>query len=575
MKLVRLEIQGFRSFTAPQSIDFSALKPGLYHVKGENLVEPELGGNGVGKSSLFEAVYWTLYDKTSRGLRAAAVKNWHSRERCAGILDVETAAGPLSVLRIWKPNTLEVALGDKEPRAADQTEVEKLAGIPADAFLYSIYFAQFTPAFVDLKPAEQTALFTSVLGLGIWERAAEVAQLALRAADEIIAERREEKARLEGQAEGLLSQDFDREEKAWAAEHKRRTKELEARIRGSQKALKSAAQACQERAGAFLGVVEGLARYNRELSLIEGQRQELERQLARLEAKNLTKCPTCGQAISNGHIKKEIARVRNEALALTQREKEPRAALDKLREQEKGAREQQELEARLDQAAKEANVYQGEWTRLQQEQNPFTRQREKQEQRAEEIVHALEASEAALLHAERERAALAYWPRGFKELRLSLIRESLEQLTAEANETLFALGLREWSVEFDVERETKAGAVNRNFSIMVRAPHVKDAVPWEAWSGGESQRLRLSISLGFANLIASRLGMRPNVELWDEPSTWLNESGIYALLSVLAERALSQGKVILLADHRALDFGGFTGTVQLTKSETGTRLEIR
>ena len=84
MKIKRLVIQGFRSFSAAQELVVETLPAGLYLVTGKNIVEPSLEGNGVGKSSLFEALFWVLFDRTSRGLRAGNVKSWNSTEKCAG-----------------------------------------------------------------------------------------------------------------------------------------------------------------------------------------------------------------------------------------------------------------------------------------------------------------------------------------------------------------------------------------------------------------------------------------------------------------------------------------------------------
>lgn len=57
-----------------------------------------------------------------------------------------------------------------------------------------------------------------------------------------------------------------------------------------------------------------------------------------------------------------------------------------------------------------------------------------------------------------------------------------------------------------------------------------------------------------------------------EPSSWLSESGIQDLLGVLLERAKKHRKVILLADHRGLSFGQFSGTIMVTKDSNGSRL---
>ena len=66
-----------------------------------------------------------------------------------------------------------------------------------------------------------------------------------------------------------------------------------------------------------------------------------------------------------------------------------------------------------------------------------------------------------------------------------------------------------------------------------------------------------------SNLTCQRQGLTTNFEFYDEPTTWV--SGSDALFTVLAERAERHGKVILLADKRQLDFGGFAGRITITK----------
>ena len=80
--------------------------------------------------------------------------------------------------------------------------------------------------------------------------------------------------------------------------------------------------------------------------------------------------------------------------------------------------------------------------------------------------------------------------------------------------------------------------------------------------------------MGLSNLICSRLELQPTVEFYDEPTQWLSESGIQDLLGVLLERAKKYRKVILLADHRGLSFGQFSGTIMVTKDRGGSRLHV-
>ena len=565
MKILRLEVQGFRSFSSPQILDFANMKPGLWNVTGQNLLEPELEANGAGKSSLFESIYWTLYGKTSRSLKAKSIKNWNSDERCGTVLDLQTTSGPLSLLRTWGPNALEISGESVGDRPVDQIELEQLIGVSPEAFLFSIYFAQFTPAFVDLAPAEQTAVFSTVLNLDLWERASAKANERTAEIENLIQELKQTTARLQGQAEELLSQDYSTAEKGWQRGYT-------AELRAAEDAVASKKQvlgALSAEAKVYDKVKEAVDKQFKLVTELNSDYRQLASTAADLSRKNITKCPTCGQPVNRQHIKKELDRV--SALA-EKKEAELATENKKLNQLRKNIPE--DYVTKQQTADREFQFAAAELSAVKRKTNPYTKLREEQEQRGEQLAKQLETAEAELAQQERQVKAVQYWVKGFKEIRLSLIRESLTQLTVEVNEVLYQLGLHDWAVEFDIERENKSGSINRSFTVMIHSPHTEDAVPWEVWSGGESQRLRLAISLGFANLITSRMGLQPNLEMFDEPSTWLSESGIQDLLSVLATRAGRQKKVILLADHRALDFGGFAGTIHVVKDEHGSRLEM-
>lgn len=581
MRLEQVEIQGFRSFAASNTLDFTTLAPGLYHVAGHNEVEPELEGNGAGKSSLFDAVFWTLYDRTSRGLRAGAVKNWHSKLQCAGIVSLVGAAGPMSVMRCWQPNALEVAVGKADAEPIAQAELERLLGMSPEAFLYACYFAQFTPSFADLKPAEQTELFTAALGLQIWEDASRTASDKTRNAELSLQTLRQELAGLVGQAEGLLAHDHEAECKAWEKERRKRASEALAALREAEAAverLRPSLERSYKGAMAFRAGREKVEQAAQETAVAGHEERRLEKELATLQARDLKTCPTCGQPWTQKHIVAEIHlaknrlenAVRNSDALLTKHDE----LLRSLMQYRDAESDYGKKEVALGEATITADMLKKNVASIKAEKNPHEKAAKDAMERGELLAEAIEKATREIERRERNAEASRYWIKGFKELRLSIIRTSLEQLVVESNEALFQLGLQDWGIEFDVERENKTKGITKNFSIMVRAPHTKEAVPWEAWSGGESQRLRLSIAMGFANLLTSRMGVRPNFELWDEPSTWLAQAGIEDLLEVLAERAKRQQKIILLADHRALDFGGFAGTISVTKTAAGSALAV-
>jgi DNA repair exonuclease SbcCD ATPase subunit len=152
--------------------------------------------------------------------------------------------------------------------------------------------------------------------------------------------------------------------------------------------------------------------------------------------------------------------------------------------------------------------------------------------------------------------------------------QAIEQLELEVNNALGNLGLIGWSVRFDIERETRGGKVTKpGFHVFIKSPENDRAVAWEAWSGGETQRLRLAGSIGLSNLILARAGVSLPFEVWDEPSTYLSGEGITDMLETLYDRARMERKQVWLIDHRSLDFGGFEDTYTVVATSKGTRLQ--
>lgn len=562
-------------------MDVSVMRPGLYHVHGRNEAEPELEAGAAGKSTLLDAFHWGCFGRTSRGLRAGAVRNWNlgKADPCLVVLEWETVAGKVGVFRSQGPNALEVISDDKGERPVDQAEVDRLL-MPEAVYRHCIHFAQFSETFIDLKPAEQSAIFTDVLALGIWEEAAKRAGHDVAGLEALITECKEDLALVTGQLEELSAADFEKLEVEW---NRKRAHDLKGAKGIAASAMADAAnyrgRVGEARVGAKVSreTDEKLAAASRAHAACLANTRRAGTELEELKGADYTNCPTCGAPVDSKHIKKEIAAKQKVLEAAYKAETAMADKVDSLAEelQSFGAVEERLREAERMLATAEERI---RWADIQvldiqTATNPYTELRMQADERGNLLVEEMEELEGKVKSFQAQAAVTGYWVKGFKEIRLSLINESLAQLTIEANEVLYQMGLKEWSVEFDVERETKSGTINKNFTVLVHSPHTDQPVPWEAWCGGETQRLRVAISMGFSNLICSRLGVQPNIEMWDEPTMGLPEGGIHSLLQVLADRAERLGKVILLADHHSLDFGGFAGVLTIVKDKEGSRIE--
>lgn len=608
MTPLALRIAHFRSFRGMQTFTFPR-GPGLFFMRGVNEEEVRLEANGAGKSTVWEALYWCCFGQTSKGLKAGNVCNWDVPKGTEVEFDFETEDECVWTLRrTWSPNTWTLE------RIADGNIIDLVKekdnpfltwlALSMEPFLHSIYMAQSEPMFLDLKREPQAALFSSVMSLDVWLDYAAKASKRASEMDKQCREMDRELASLEGELRGLGNQDFTVSAEEWDRKQLARAEEIEvewARFMRSRSTLKEerdryadeevvaqdALRAIHEgKAGEDIKRTELVAKeYASILSEEHVKRTALHDHLDLLEADK--KCPVCGQTLTHDEWRKEMDKAEG-ALAqtnkvITRYERELRGAEDKLRQlstalagaelvletvrtRARNARNDFDLlERKLDGIEEAAEA-------LKTERNPYRDMERDIATRGRRLREAIEEQRTELDTITERYALYSFWVRGFKELRLSLIAEALTELEIEVNSCCDALGLIGWELNFDIDRETKAGKIERGFNCFVRSPHNKDAVPWEVWSGGEAQRLRIAATMGLGDLIRSRTGSPLQLEVWDEPTSGLSAQGIRDLLECLAERAQREQRQIWIVDHRAYDFGGFAGTAIITKTADGSEI---
>src|ERR1700677_713562 len=102
--IAQVELENFRSYRGPHKFEIP-VDPGLYLITGKNEVEPRLGPNGVGKSTLLDAIYWCLYGKTTRGLKAGDVIAW-GQTQCSVTVYLTVSDKAIKITRTQSPNSL-------------------------------------------------------------------------------------------------------------------------------------------------------------------------------------------------------------------------------------------------------------------------------------------------------------------------------------------------------------------------------------------------------------------------------------------------------------------------------------
>lgn len=564
--LQRVALTNFRSFVGEHFFEFPST-PGLYCITGENKDNPRLGRNGVGKSSLLEAVFWSIYGKTTRSLKGGDVVTWGAKG-CSVTTIIVVNDKIYIIERRQGPNSLTL---DSKP--VDQEAVNKAIRLGPEAFCYAVILPQFGSSFFDLTPANKLTLFSEIMELDYWLEKSKVASLA---SDQLIEARtaKEHKlAKCQGQLEAvkayikqltLEEANFNKNKSAEISELEGKLQFTKSKISAEEKQLNSARAAL---AGAETRLTK-LKQFAESSELGPLSVLAIRGMLAKMNGLG-AQCPTCLQQVPSSHLKAETARLKAE---LVKAEAFDKDRLTTLQNRDDFFCECRSIENSIFSLRKDTEALSDHLKSITKAANPYGSMLDIKNNAFIDLNLDIKKIEDEIDAINKDHAAVSFWTAGFKRVRLFLIEETLKQLEIEVNNNLANLGLIDWCVEFDVERENKAGGITKGFTVLVYAPGHKQPVRYESWSGGETQRLRLAGDLGLANLIMERAGLSSSFEALDEPSQHLSQEGLNDLVETLAERAESTKKVILLVDHNSIEFGGFAGVITIVKDKEGSKI---
>ncbi len=568
--LQRVALTNFRSFRGEHTFKFPT-KPGLYCVTGENKDNPRLGREGIGKSSLLEAVFWALYGKTARSLKGNDIVSWGAKS-CSVAVTLIINDVHYYINRGQSPNML---LLDSIP--VDQEAINKLLRLGPEAFAYAIILPQFGDSFFDLTPANKLTLFSDIMELDFWLEKSQEAASTAKELTELKISQDHALAKSHGRLEAVKADiekltlevaDFDRKKAIEVSALGAKLKLTKISILKEEKQLASAKEGLTgaERRLAKLGAPTVTAGYS--ANALRGT-------LAKMSGLG-AQCPTCLQTVSASHLKAETARLKAE---LVKTEAEVKKAVELAQDhrvitqnRDDFAREVRHIENTIFSLKKDSEVLAAKIAAEGKAANPYGGLLTRNRQEVEKLTVGIKQMQGEIDEISADLAAVNYWVSGFKRVRLFLVEETIKQLEIEVNNNLANLGLTDWRIEFDIERENKSGGVTKGFTVLVYAPGHKQPVKYESWCGGETQRLRLAGDLGLADLIMERAGLSSGFEAFDEPSQHMGDEGLADLAETLAERAENSGKICFLVDHHNIDFGGFAGTINIIKDEKGSHI---
>ncbi|KKL82691.1 hypothetical protein LCGC14_1982210, partial [marine sediment metagenome] len=487
----------------------------------------------------------------------------------------------------------------------------------SNTFQNSIVIGQFSQMFFDLKPRDKLSVFTELLNLDYWLECSQRVTSTLSVLREDQLEAEKTLARLEGVRSELKntlnSTTAEAEEKTTSSSNSQRVLKRKLRkIKAEKLDLRKQATNLLERIETrrirddeLAAKIGKLAKEHDPITAtmreVEGNIKELEIHIENLDnsflslkkAKDI--CPTCKQKISPQHRRFEQQRIAKKKVEhvgeLKMWKVEYKALLKSLDEKinhlevakqkldhSKSAKlylSLNSINSDIKELDNEISSINNQIVQLDQLSNSYAKKIRKCKKRLKRNKQKMKEIKKSLVELDNDIHQTRYWVQGFKDIRLFEVDEALISFQVEVNSYLADLGMADWSVNMEVERETKAGKLSRGFRIMVD-PGIgsnSSPKPWEAWSGGEGQRLRLAGTLALSNLILHQFNRDCNIQIFDEKLYWLSGTGEEDMLNLLRTIAIQEEKQIWVVDQHALNYP-FDGFLTVVKDENGSHLEI-
>jgi len=576
---------------------------------GINYDNPRLDGNGCGKSSLLDAISWCLEGKTTRGLRSNDIIA-RGYNTCFVVVEVDVGNEILIIKATQNPNLLTVS-----GHTVDREALIKRLRLNFQSFLYSVIIPQAGNSFLDLSPGEKLTLFSQIMDLDLW---LEKSELALEKSNEIkdsIGMCEREIAQLNGRLTSIVSIINGLVIKSTEFEYKKTEKteqlseelakivtniegfkteitvfdialkELGPKIRCAEDAVKGQDRHIKD-------LEFELTEADKELSVANHKITVIKDSLKQLEGVGAI-CSVCKQPVDERHLIKETKKLENGLktlqglkTVLLGAKKEINinkseiivliskldAEFIQLRTKEtKTKGNKNAIENEIIYLEREYKRLEIEIKKTKEQKNEFDQMIAEKRNEVSGVNKKIEGIKSKIAQLNEDYAATHFWVGGFKRLRLHIIEETLRTLEVEVNNNLASLGLGDWKIEFDIERENKSGGVTKGFITLITDPKGY-TTKYETLSFGETQRVKLAGCFGLANLIMERAGLVSKIEMYDEPSEHMTEEGITDTLNTLRDRAIGNDRVIITVDHHAISYGDFSGTIMVEKDEHGSRI---
>lgn len=171
--IARVATRSWQVIEADNFLSWKSLRLNLTKHRGITLL---LGANGNGKSAIWDALSWTLFGTTIRGLNGAEVIR-HNTDRVRGMVSwIDSDDTFWKVERVRHGNEQELKLFRKDKvisaavPTATQRRIETVLGYDHTGFVAATVFGQDVTRWAKDTDRGQKAILERLVGLTVWER---------------------------------------------------------------------------------------------------------------------------------------------------------------------------------------------------------------------------------------------------------------------------------------------------------------------------------------------------------------------------------------------------------------------
>lgn len=596
MRFANLSIKNFFSIKNILIDDIN--EPGLYLVTGSNLDRSR--SNGAGKSSIFEAICWCLFGRTTKmGVRGqSSIVRRGSSTPCAVSINILDNGTKYTIVRERLESKARLMLvkdgsNISAKNVADTNVlIEGILGMNFDEFIRGHYLPQRSPIpFGQMTDRDLKEFFLErLLDVG-WVRAAyesakcdyviiednvkkcdieeNLTKRQLEACEKKIVElkvKEDEFTKITNKSlidyygiSTKLTEQLDCFNKA-KDDKRRKIEELKSNLdKNDESVLKS--------------VLSYISNRIREIELKLGDVERMERALS----KEISKCPTCGSEL-NRESRKEIERaisqydvksLRIDLNALRLKYTDTDIKLSYINNWKQSIIElQSEGESR--------DIENELWRvtekikQLESATNPYTSLMEREKESKEIFENTLDqlSTEREYLRQSLER--LEFWTHGFSGAGVQsfLLDAITPVLNQRLNECLQVLTDGEFTARFNTVKQIQSGEYREKFSLDVQ--NIMGGSEYSVLSGGEAQRIDLATSIVMSDLMRSRTNKQLDFICFDEPLRSLDQDGIDSFLKFVREHY--DGVAVYLITHTDVDPNLFNKHLHVEKKNGITTL---